>query len=321
MTLDPRAAAMAAAREALRQVFGFDDFRPGQGEAVEAALAGDDAIVVMPVGGGKSLCYQLPAVVRGGLTVVVSPTRDRADRLAAMGIPAGCVDSRNPSEENRRVGRAARDGALRLLYAAPELLAQPAVSAFLKRCGVNMLAIDDAHRVSQRGRDFRPEYLQLRDLRAALGGPQTIALTATADAATCDDIEARLFDSPPRRFIMGFNHQNMDITSHPPSQEESNKPVRNLSNATPRSLTDELGDIRRKISMLKKEEKFIRQALLERIDTPEVEGSDYRVNFSIQLRKKFSLEKAKTLIDENTLAKCFVTREVRMLRTAKRSDE
>ncbi len=207
--------AMAAAREAMRRVFGFDDFRPGQEDVIAAVLAGGDVFAVMPTGGGKSLCYQLPAILRGGLAVVVSPLialmRNQVSQLAAMGVAAGCVNSQNPPGENRRVGRLARDGALRLLYAAPERLLLPETAAFLERCGVDLLAIDEAHCISQWGHDFRPEYLQLRDLRAALGGPQTIAFTATADAATRDDIEARLFDSPPRRFVMGFDRPNIRL--------------------------------------------------------------------------------------------------------------
>ena len=206
---------MAAAREAMRRVFGFDDFRPGQEDVIAAVLAGGDVFAVMPTGGGKSLCYQLPAILRGGLAVVVSPLialmRNQVSQLAAMGVAAGCVNSQNPPGENRRVGRLARDGALRLLYAAPERLLLPETAAFLERCGVDLLAIDEAHCISQWGHDFRPEYLQLRDLRAALGGPQTIAFTATADAATRDDIEARLFDSPPRRFVMGFDRPNIRL--------------------------------------------------------------------------------------------------------------
>ena len=208
-------ALVAAAREAMRRVYGFEDFRPGQEDVMAAVLAGEDVFAVMPTGGGKSLCYQLPAIVRGGLAVVVSPLialmRNQVSQLATMGVAAGCVNSNNPPGENRRIGRAARAGTLRLLYAAPERLLQPDTAAFLKSCGVGLLAVDEAHCVSQWGHDFRPEYLQLRELRAALGGPQAIAFTATADAATRDDIEARLFDDPPRRFVMGFDRPNLRL--------------------------------------------------------------------------------------------------------------
>ena len=207
--------AMDAAREALRRTFGFDDFRPGQEDIVRAVLAGEDVLAVMPTGGGKSLCYQLPALARGGLTVVVSPLialmRDQVSWLREMGVAAGCVNSHNPPGENRRIGRAARDGALRLLYAAPERLSRPDVAEFLNRCGVDLLAIDEAHCVSQWGHDFRPEYLQLGALREALGGAQTLALTATADAATRDDIVRRLFAAPPRRFVFGFDRPNLRL--------------------------------------------------------------------------------------------------------------
>ena len=208
-------ASLAAAREALRRVYGFDDFRPGQDNVVAAVLAGEDVFAVMPTGSGKSLCYQLPAIVRGGLTVVVSPLialmRDQVSQLEAMGVAAGCVTSANHPEENRRIGRAARDGALRLLYAAPERLSRPDIAAFLERCGVDLLAVDEAHCVSQWGHDFRPEYLELGGLRDALGGVQMIALTATADAATRNDIESRLFAEAPRRFVQGFDRPNIRL--------------------------------------------------------------------------------------------------------------
>ena len=207
--------AVDAAREVLRRIFGFEELRPGQEAIIGAVLAGEDVLAVMPTGGGKSLCYQLPALVRGGLTVVVSPLialmREQVSQLRTMGVAAGCVASHNPPGENRRIGRAARDGALRLLYAAPERLSRPDVAEFLNRCGVDLIAIDEAHCVSQWGHDFRPEYLQLGALREALGGAQTMALTATADAATRDDIERRLFAAPPRRFVFGFDRPNLRL--------------------------------------------------------------------------------------------------------------
>ena len=204
-----------SARAELRRVYGYDDFRPGQDAVVEAVFAGDDVLAVMPTGSGKSLCYQLPAIVRGGLTVVVSPLialmRDQVSQLAAMGVAAGCVNSSNPPGENRRVGIAAKNGTLRLLYAAPERLVRPDTAAFLARCGVGLLAVDEAHCVSQWGHDFRPEYLQLAEVRAALGNPQMIALTATADSVTRGDIESRLFAAPPRRFVQGFDRPNLRL--------------------------------------------------------------------------------------------------------------
>ncbi len=206
---------LQVARGGLRRIFGFEDFRPGQAEILEAVFAGDDVLAIMPTGGGKSLCYQLPAIVRGGLTVVVSPLialmRDQVSQLQAMGVAAGCVNSANPPGENRRIGVAARDGALRLLYAAPEKLLQEGTAEFLKRCGTRLLAIDEAHCVSQWGHDFRPEYLQLDALREALGGVQMLALTATADAATRNDIEQRLFTAAPRRFVQGFDRPNLRL--------------------------------------------------------------------------------------------------------------
>ncbi|MBI5164706.1 MAG: RecQ family ATP-dependent DNA helicase, partial [Magnetospirillum sp.] len=194
MRLDP-------AQAALKEVFGFDSFRPGQGEIVSAVLRGEDVLAVMPTGSGKSLCYQLPAVVRGGVTLVVSPLialmRDQVAALRATGVEAGSLNSSNDPGETRRVMETLHDGRLRLLYAAPERLTRPDTIAMLAQAGITTLAIDEAHCVSQWGHDFRPEYLMLGEVAAALAGVQIIAFTATADAATRADIAARLFNRPP----------------------------------------------------------------------------------------------------------------------------
>ncbi|MGE5546711.1 MAG: DNA helicase RecQ [Solirubrobacterales bacterium] len=203
------------ARTLLKDVFGFDAFRPGQEEIVGAILAGADVMAIMPTGAGKSLCYQLPALVGDGLTVVASPLialmRDQVAALRATGIEAGALNSANDPAENRRVQDALFDGRLKLLYAAPERLARPDTVDMLRRAGIRRLAIDEAHCVSQWGHDFRPEYLALGQLAEALGGVQTVALTATADQATRADIQARLFRSEPRLFIGGFDRPNLSL--------------------------------------------------------------------------------------------------------------
>ena len=176
----------------LHDVFGFPSFREGQEEIVRAVLAGEDVLAVMPTGAGESLCFQLPTLARQGLTLVVSPLialmRDQVAALRHFGIEAGSLNSANDPEENRRVVDAVRDRRMRILYASPERLANTGTTEWLGRAGVNLLAIDEAHCVSQWGHDFRPEYAMLGEVRQRLGNVQTIALTATADVATRSDI-------------------------------------------------------------------------------------------------------------------------------------
>ena len=199
----------------LHDVFGFPSFREGQEEIVRAVLAGEDILAVMPTGAGKSLCYQLPTLAREGLTLVVSPLialmRDQVAALRHFGVEAGSLNSANDPDENRRVVDAVRDGRMRLLYASPERLANTGTTEWLGRAGVNMLAIDEAHCVSQWGHDFRPEYAMLGEVRQRLGNVQTIALTATADVATRGDIMHRLFEEEPRLFIHGFDRPNLRL--------------------------------------------------------------------------------------------------------------
>ena len=210
---------LSSARRVLGEVFGFGSFRPGQEEVLRAVLGGEDVLAVMPTGSGKSLCYQLPALVRRGLTVVVSPLislmRDQVDQLRAYGVEASCLNSANDGAENMRIFHALREGTLRLLYVAPERLVRDDTLAALEPAGVSLLAIDEAHCVSQWGHDFRPEYLQLLPARRALGGVQAIALTATADAPTRADIVARLFPSPPRIFVRSFDRPNLRLAMAP----------------------------------------------------------------------------------------------------------
>ncbi len=201
--------------QVLHDVFGFPSFREGQEEIVRAVLAGEDVLAVMPTGAGKSLCYQLPTLVRGGLTVVVSPLialmRDQVAALRHFGVEAGSLNSANDGEENRRVVDAVREGRMRLLYASPERLANTSTAEWLARSGVNLLAIDEAHCVSQWGHDFRPEYALLGEVRRRLGGVQAIALTATADVSTRNDILDKLFEGEPRTFIQGFDRPNLRL--------------------------------------------------------------------------------------------------------------
>jgi ATP-dependent DNA helicase RecQ len=203
----------------LKTVFGFDGFRPGQQEIVEAVLAGEDVLGVMPTGSGKSLCYQLPAIIRPGLTVVVSPLialmRDQVRQLQGVGIEAASLNSANDLAENRRAHQGLRELKLKLLYVAPERLARPETVDMLTRADVRLLAIDEAHCVSQWGHDFRPEYLEIGRVRDEIGCRQSIALTATADAPTRADIAGRLFRAPPRTFVRSFDRPNLHLAMQP----------------------------------------------------------------------------------------------------------
>jgi ATP-dependent DNA helicase RecQ len=207
---------MEAAREAMRSVFGFGEFLPGQSEAVRAVLAGENTLAVLPTGGGKSLCYQLPALLRPGLVVVVSPLialmRDQVLSLKARGVPAGAIHSADLDGEARAVERAVAARRLKLLYVAPERFAAPGVVDALKSANVSLLAVDEAHCVAQWGHDFRPEYLALRDIAWELGGVQTLAVTATAGRRTRKEIVELLFgDRAPREIVGSFDRPNLRL--------------------------------------------------------------------------------------------------------------
>ncbi|TWT05965.1 DNA helicase RecQ [Reyranella sp. CPCC 100927] len=208
-----------AARALLKSVFGFDAFRPGQEEIIQAVLGGEDVLAVMPTGSGKSLCYQLPALVMGGLTVVVSPLialmRDQVRQLREYGIAAASLNSSNDMEQNRQIHDQLMEGSLRLLYVAPERLMRADTIGWLRDAGVRLLAIDEAHCVSQWGHDFRPEYLALGRIRADLDGVRTVALTATADAPTRSDIIEKLFATGPRTFVRSFDRPNLRLAMAP----------------------------------------------------------------------------------------------------------
>ncbi|PPD44585.1 MAG: DNA helicase RecQ [Methylocystis sp.] len=203
------------ARTLLKSVFGYDDFRPGQAEIVAAVLDGGPVLAVMPTGSGKSMCYQLPAIIEDALTVVVSPLialmRDQVQQMRALGISAATLNSMNSPQENDDARRAMREGELRLLFISPERLAMDGLVAELRRANPRRLAIDEAHCVSEWGHDFRPEYREIGRAAEALGDIQVIGLTATADAATREDVARRLFPSPPQLFLHSFDRPNIAL--------------------------------------------------------------------------------------------------------------
>jgi ATP-dependent DNA helicase RecQ len=206
---------MPDAAPLLRDVFGFDNFRPGQEEIVDAVCSDENVLAIMPTGGGKSLCFQLPALIRNGVTVVISPLialmRDQVRALQEAGVNAGALTSGNTQEETDAVWAALEAGKLKLLYMAPERLAAGSAMGMLRRIGVSLIAVDEAHCVSQWGHDFRPDYLRIGELRRALDVPLA-AFTATADAETRDEIVQKLFDSvKPRTFLRGFDRPNIHL--------------------------------------------------------------------------------------------------------------
>jgi len=203
------------ARSALRTHFGFDDFREGQDEVIAAVLAGDDAIVVMPTGGGKSLCFQLPALMREGPTVVISPLialmKDQVDALAERKIPATFVNSSIGFEEQTARIRGLRRGDFKLVYVAPERFRSDRFVEALRETSVSLFAVDEAHCISHWGHDFRPDYLRLADAARRLGRPQIVALTATATAEVRSDIASNLGIESARHFIAGFDRPNLAL--------------------------------------------------------------------------------------------------------------
>lgn len=213
---------MDGAAAALRDVFGFDSFRAGQEEIVAAVATGSNVLAIMPTGGGKSLCFQLPALLRDGVTVVISPLialmRDQVRALRGLGVCAGALTSGNTPEETAEVFDALDAGRMKLLYMAPERLASGSAIGMLRRAGVRMIAVDEAHCVSQWGHDFRPDYLRIGALRRALGVPLA-AFTATADAETRDEIIEKLFDGEtPQVFLRGFDRPNIHLMFAPKDQ-------------------------------------------------------------------------------------------------------
>ena len=203
----------------LKRHFGYDEFLPLQEEIISTVLEKKDALVLMPTGGGKSLCYQLPAMHLEGLTLVVSPLialmKDQVDALRANGIPAAFINSTLPYFEINRVQQQAQEGAIKLLYVAPERLSQTEFQFFLTRLNVSFVAVDEAHCISVWGHDFRPDYRKLGELRRSLPGVPFLALTATATERVREDIVEQLHLQEPERFVASFNRANLSYTVLP----------------------------------------------------------------------------------------------------------
>ena len=204
-----------AAAEVLKTVFGFEAFRSGQEPVIEALLDGRNILAVMPTGSGKSLCFQIPALLMDGVTVVVSPLvalmRDQVAGLQLVGVAAETVNSSREAQDNARVWQQLRDGSVKLLYVSPERLMQPQALEALRDVNVAMLVVDEAHCISQWGAAFRPEYEQLSVLREVFPGRPIAAFTATADQITREDILGKLFAGEAESFVHGFDRPNIRL--------------------------------------------------------------------------------------------------------------
>ena len=201
------------AQRVLKDIFGYDSFRGRQGAIIERVAKGGDALVLMPTGGGKSLCFQVPALLRDGLAVVVSPLialmDDQVATLEELGVAAAALNSTLSADEQRELAARIRRGEIKMLYLAPERLVQPRMLDFLRGLDIALFAIDEAHCVSQWGHDFRPEYLQLGQLAEQFPHVPRIALTATADKRTREEIVTRLHLQDAERFLSSFDRPNI----------------------------------------------------------------------------------------------------------------
>ncbi|MGK2966409.1 MAG: RecQ family ATP-dependent DNA helicase [Tepidiformaceae bacterium] len=212
--LDPESRLLASARAVLRETFGYTEFRPGQRDVIASVLLGHDTLAVMPTGAGKSICYQLPALVNTeGLTLVVSPLlalmKDQVDALRDAGVAAAAINSSMSRDDQLATLREAGSGQIRLLYVAPERFDDGAFMSVLRGMRVALLAIDEAHCISQWGHDFRPSYRDLARVRPAIGNPPIVALTATADARVRADVIERLELRSPDVHVAGFDRPNL----------------------------------------------------------------------------------------------------------------
>jgi len=210
---------LEAARAALQETFGYGEFRPGQEEVIRHLLAGRSAAAVFPTGGGKSLCYQLPALLLPGLTLVVSPLialmKDQIDQLTRRGVAAGRLDSTLTADEVRALMEAVRKGGLRLLYCAPERFANERFRQAISRVRVSLFAVDEAHCVSEWGHNFRPDYLKLAGFGRLCGAERTLALTATATPQVLADVCRGFGIAPDCAVRTGFHRENLTLRTTP----------------------------------------------------------------------------------------------------------
>ncbi len=228
---------LADAISSLQKHFGFDDFREGQREVIGSILDGKDAVVVMPTGSGKSLCYQLPAMILDGATLVISPLialmKDQVDALQARGLPATFINSSIPEQEQRARIDALRRREYKLVYVAPERFRSSRFTSALQSIPISLVAVDEAHCISTWGHDFRPDYLRLKNVIRSLGKVQTLALTATATPYVRSDIIQQLGLNQPQTFVSGFDRPNLMIeVMHTERERQKIAHIKRVANKT-----------------------------------------------------------------------------------------
>ncbi|MFT4536258.1 MAG: ATP-dependent DNA helicase RecQ [Saprospiraceae bacterium] len=203
----------------LKSTFGYDTFREPQEEIINHVMEGKDALVIMPTGGGKSICYQIPALATEGITIVISPLialmNDQVINLQEVGVEAATIHSNVPQDQMQEIERKLNNGETKILYLSPEKINSEMMQRYLSTLNIGLIAIDEAHCVSVWGNDFRPDYTQLAKLRKVFPKSAFIALTATADPATQDDISKQLELREPRKFLSSFERKNITTHSHP----------------------------------------------------------------------------------------------------------
>ena len=218
----------------LKEIFGFDSFRPGQEEVIRAVLEGRDTLAVMPTGGGKSLCYQVPALMQESLTVIVSPLislmKDQVDSLLQSSVSdAATLHSGLSPEERWEVERRVRTGEVKMLYVAPERLRSLEFVLALRRAGVGLFVVDEAHCISEWGHNFRPDYLFLPRVVRDLGNPPVLALTATATPRVRQDILISLKMRSPEMVVTSFNRPNLTYRVIPAKEKKTKLPAYSTS--------------------------------------------------------------------------------------------
>jgi len=210
---------MSNIHETLKDVFGYSQFRKNQESVINDLLAGNDSLVIMPTGGGKSICYQLPAIVSNGIALIVSPLialmNDQVSSLQQLGVKAYALHSNIPREEKNSIHKSIQDGTLKLLYVSPEKIVSDGFVNYLQNLDISLIAIDEAHCVSVWGNDFRPDYVALKVLKTTFPKAPLIALTATADAATQSDIKKQLGIASAETYISSFERENISVEARP----------------------------------------------------------------------------------------------------------
>ncbi|MDF5119570.1 RecQ family ATP-dependent DNA helicase, partial [Vibrio parahaemolyticus] len=221
----------------LEDVFGYQEFRDGQQLVIDAAVEGRDSLVILPTGGGKSLCYQIPALVRSGITLVISPLislmKDQVDQLKANGVAAECINSTMTREELLSVYNRMHTGHLKLVYVSPERVLMRDFIERLENLPLSMIAVDEAHCISEWGHNFRPDYLKLPQYQRELNIPQSLLLTATATPAVIEDMQKKFDIASEHITVTGFYRSNLDISVIPCEETKKQEQLSEIIASSP----------------------------------------------------------------------------------------